>query len=221
MSDDEIAKRCGLKVSDVRAVLNKLHEYGITTYVRERDKDTGWFSYNWTVDLIKLYEVMEKRQEKIEKRDEEALAYERSYTFYVCGNAECTRSAQRVPESDAVLTAYVCDRCGDHLSIFDNAEIIKSIEKKLSEKINLEDSFAKAVRVSVRETPHKKPTKKRPSLKTKKLKIKKLMKTKKAKKTKKLKIKIKLKTKKKAIKATRRKNPGVREHKKKSKAKKR
>ncbi|MFH1447948.1 MAG: hypothetical protein ABIG39_03730 [Candidatus Micrarchaeota archaeon] len=153
MSDDEIATRCGLKVSDVRAVLNKLHEYGITTYARERDKDTGWFSYNWTVNLIKLYEVMEKRQENANKRDEEKLSYERSYMFYTCVNNVCLGKSQRIPEPDAVLTSYICDRCGEQLRTFDNTEVIKSIEKRLVSRLSSENTFIKQIRVPTRPKP--------------------------------------------------------------------
>jgi transcription factor E len=164
MSDEDIAKRCGLKVSDVRSVLNKLHEYGITGYMRERDKDTGWFSYNWTVNVIKLYEVMEKRQARGERRDQEALSYEKSYTFYTCKNAACPGSGQRISENDAILTTYACNHCGGHLKLFDNSEIIKSIEEKLASKIPEEQTFIKEFKLmpTTRKTsrPNMKPAQK-------------------------------------------------------------
>ncbi len=157
MSDEEIAKRCGLKVSDVRAVLNKLHEYGITSYVRERDKDTGWFSYNWTVNVIKLYDVLERRKASGAQRDEEALAYEKSYTFYTCKNAACPGSGQRVPETDAITTTYACNRCGEHLQIFDNTSIIKSLEDKMATRIPDDRTFVKEFRRPVAKPPAKSP----------------------------------------------------------------
>lgn len=157
MSDEEIAKRCGLKVSDVRAVLNKLHEYGITSYIRERDKDTGWFSYNWTVDMVKLHEMMEKKQEKTDRMDQEALAYEKSYSFYACKNPECSHSKQRIPESNAIMTSYVCNGCGGNLHLFDNTEIIKSIEERLSKRVSSDDTFIKVIRA-----PRAKPLKRKP-----------------------------------------------------------
>lgn len=150
MSDEEIAKRCGLKVSDVRAVLNKLHEYGITTYARERDKDTGWFSYNWTVNVIKLYEMLGARRNRIAKKEEDALTYEKSYTFYTCKNATCTGSGQRIPETDAILTTYVCDRCGGSLQLFDNAEIIKNIEQRMATRLPDDQTMVKEFRQQVK-----------------------------------------------------------------------
>jgi transcription initiation factor TFIIE subunit alpha len=153
MSDEEIAKRCGLKVSDVRSVLNKLHEYGITTYNRDRDKDTGWFSYNWTVNVIKLYDVLEEKKAKGAQREEEALAYEKSYTFYTCANPTCSGSAQRIPESEAVITTYSCNRCGESLKLFDNSSIIKSIEEKLASHSPSDQTFIKEFKQPAQQAP--------------------------------------------------------------------
>lgn len=143
MSDEEIAKRCGLKVSDVRSVLNRLHEYGITTYLRERDKDTGWFSYNWTVNVIKLYEMMEQKRASGVNRDAEELTYEKSFTFYTCDNPTCSCSGQRVPENEAIITTYACTKCGERLNLFDNSNIIKSIEEKLASHAPNDQTFVK------------------------------------------------------------------------------
>ncbi len=145
MSDEEIAKKCGLKVSDVRSVLNRLHEYGITAYIRERDKDTGWFSYNWVVNVIKLYDVLEQKKASGARREEETLAFEKSYTFYTCANPACTGSGQRIPESDAIITTYSCTRCGQNLKMFDNTEIIKSMEQKLATRVPNEQTFVREI----------------------------------------------------------------------------
>jgi len=156
MSDEEIAKRCGLKVSDVRAVLNRLHEYGVTTYIRERDKDTGWFSYNWVVNVIKLYDLVEHRKASGARQDQEKLAYEKSYTFYTCSNSSCSSSGQRVPESDAILTTYSCTNCGNNLTIFDNSEIIKTFEQKLASRAQTERTFVEEARTTTSKAPDKK-----------------------------------------------------------------
>ncbi|MDE1798356.1 MAG: hypothetical protein KGH63_03040, partial [Candidatus Micrarchaeota archaeon] len=44
MSDEEIAKKTKIRSSDVRVVLNKLHSYGLASYTRSRDKNSGWYS---------------------------------------------------------------------------------------------------------------------------------------------------------------------------------
>ncbi len=52
--DEEIAKKMNVKVSDVRAVLNKLNQEGIVYYERTKDPDTGWYYYKWKIDPHKM-----------------------------------------------------------------------------------------------------------------------------------------------------------------------
>lgn len=54
MTDDAIATKCKLKVSEIRSVLNKLHNVRLASYTRTKDKDTGWYSYIWKVHLSEI-----------------------------------------------------------------------------------------------------------------------------------------------------------------------
>ncbi|MEM4295262.1 MAG: hypothetical protein QXS91_00405 [Candidatus Anstonellales archaeon] len=45
--DERIAQYLKVKVSDVRAVLNKLNQAGILDYKKTKDKETGWYYYSW------------------------------------------------------------------------------------------------------------------------------------------------------------------------------
>jgi hypothetical protein len=58
MSDEELARKTGIKASDVRVVLNRLHSYGLFAYTRVRDKDSGWYSYIWKMSEGRLREVV-------------------------------------------------------------------------------------------------------------------------------------------------------------------
>lgn len=58
MSDEELARKTGIKASDVRVVLNRLHSFGLFSYIRVRDKDSGWYSYIWKMSEGKLREVV-------------------------------------------------------------------------------------------------------------------------------------------------------------------
>ncbi|MEK6981449.1 MAG: hypothetical protein AABX38_00835 [Candidatus Micrarchaeota archaeon] len=55
-SDEELSKNLKLKISDVRATLNKLHSQGLVNYLRQKDSETGWFSYSWTLNSQKIEE---------------------------------------------------------------------------------------------------------------------------------------------------------------------
>lgn len=58
MSDEELARKTGIKASDVRVVLNRLHSFGLFAYTRVRDKDSGWYSYIWKMSEGRLREVV-------------------------------------------------------------------------------------------------------------------------------------------------------------------
>src|SRR3989344_7606377 len=60
MSDEEIARACKFKVSDVRAVLNKLHAQGIAVYERTRDRDTGWYYYKWSANVGAIERMLDE-----------------------------------------------------------------------------------------------------------------------------------------------------------------
>lgn len=49
-SDEELAKKLKIKISDVRATLNKLHNEGLVNYIRQKDNETGWYSYSWSLN---------------------------------------------------------------------------------------------------------------------------------------------------------------------------
>lgn len=53
LSDDDLAKKLKIKISDVRATLNRLHNIGIVQYNRYKDAETGWFSYFWSLNMEK------------------------------------------------------------------------------------------------------------------------------------------------------------------------
>ena len=56
MSDEELARKTGIKASDVRVVLNRLHSQGLFSYTRVRDRDSGWYSYIWKMSEGRLRE---------------------------------------------------------------------------------------------------------------------------------------------------------------------
>lgn len=60
-SDEDMAKKLKIKISDVRATLNKLHSLGIVDYTRHKDSETGWFSYYWFLDTGRMREWVNKR----------------------------------------------------------------------------------------------------------------------------------------------------------------
>ncbi len=114
MSDEDLAKKTKMKVSDVRVVLNRLHSFGITEYRRSRDKDSGWYSYVWNVSDGKSKDVLGpiaglSEQEKTVVGDEGGD----HYFCKACG------SARIFPFDVAMNLAFRCDSCGGALEFFE------------------------------------------------------------------------------------------------------
>jgi len=127
MSDEDLARVCKLKVSDVRAVLNKLHYEGIASYERSRDKDTGWYSYTWTVALEKIPQLLEERKARMAREASARLEMEKGVEFYSC--RRCGRK-ERYPFEQAADLLFKCRRCGRMLTLHDNTKEITELERK-------------------------------------------------------------------------------------------
>ena len=63
-SDEDISKKLKIKISDVRAALNKLHSLGIVEYSRQKNSETGWFHYFWYLNVDKMNNWVNARIEQ-------------------------------------------------------------------------------------------------------------------------------------------------------------
>ncbi len=112
MSDDELAKKIGIKPSEVRVVLNRLHNRGVFAYTRVRDRDSGWYSYIWKMDEGRLKDVggavaMEETTQAAGKEG------------YVCA---CCSQQKVMDFSEAVDARFRCGSCGSCLEVFDSKQ---------------------------------------------------------------------------------------------------
>lgn len=62
--DDDISKKLKIKISDVRAALNKLHSLGLVEYSRQKNSETGWFHYFWYLNVEKMNNWVNARIEE-------------------------------------------------------------------------------------------------------------------------------------------------------------
>lgn len=110
MSDEDIAKKLKLKISDVRAALNRLHSEGIVAYDRCKDSETGWYSYSWYLN-----------KEKMERwASEQTLRFETDGSnggeYYICPS--CGGSTIFSFES-AMEKNFRCEICNHSLEFID------------------------------------------------------------------------------------------------------
>ncbi|MFA5930003.1 MAG: hypothetical protein WC861_03915 [Candidatus Micrarchaeia archaeon] len=110
MSDDELAKKTGIKPSEVRVVLNRLHNRGVFAYTRVRDRDSGWYSYIWKMDEGRLKDV----GGAVVAEEATQAAGKEGYRCACC-------SQQKIMDfSDAVDARFRCGSCGSCLEFFDS-----------------------------------------------------------------------------------------------------
>lgn len=114
MSDSELARRVKIKVSEVRAVLNKMHSEGLVRYTRNRDKESGWYTYIWSVNDGRMKGIMGCVGGKGVQEGEAAGGA--GGETYVCKNCG---GGGRIPFEKAVVVLFRCSSCGSSLSYYE------------------------------------------------------------------------------------------------------
>lgn len=129
MTDDAIAARCKTKVAEVRATLNKLYNYRMAQYKRIKDRDTGWFSYLWKIDVSNILDIInEQTSSRIEELSNNI---ERMNTEFIYYCPQCSKT--NVIHFDlAAEMSFRCPNCGNKLVEKERTEVAK-YESELKE----------------------------------------------------------------------------------------
>jgi transcription factor E len=114
-SDEDIAKNLKIKISDVRASLNKLNNEGFVLYNRYKDSETGWYSYSWYLDKIRMERWAEGHTKKFEGANHGS-----NEEFYVC--PFCGVSTILGFEA-ATDKGFKCDICNKPLEFLDEEKM--------------------------------------------------------------------------------------------------
>ena len=116
MSDETLANTTKTKISEVRAVMNKLHSVGVAAYARTRN-DEGWYTYTWRLCLDKAQKIA---ADKSSERRTGALDRMDVADYYVCPNC-FDRSGRKFAFEKATEAEFRCPEC---------SEMLKYVEKK-------------------------------------------------------------------------------------------
>lgn len=123
--DEEIAEKLGVKVSDVRSVLNKFQNEGIAGYDRTKDEETGWYYYNWSLNIEKLNDWIHKR---MNAGRESILAKAQEGGHYFCPN--CNDVAMLMRFEEAMDYGFRCPRCNTSMELLDENKVDKLIKNE-------------------------------------------------------------------------------------------
>jgi len=113
MSDEDLSRKTGIKASEVRVVLNRLHNYGIFSYTRIRDRDSGWYSYIWKLSMEKLREQFGIVEGGVVGEETSIEDGENKYRCTACSPEKL------VDFENAVDVKFKCGRCGSPLEFFE------------------------------------------------------------------------------------------------------
>lgn len=128
VTDEELAKKMKLKVTEIRTVLNRLHYRGIACYKKTKNKKSGWYNYTWEIKKKRVVElILEQQQEMIEKLELKQNFGEK-YSFFNCRN-DC----EIVPFEIAAEYQFRCPTCGEAMAMFDYSKKLESINKQIEE----------------------------------------------------------------------------------------
>jgi len=129
ISDNEIADKTQIQLKMIRKALYSLYDHSLVMPRQHRDKETGWFVYNWRLqpDQLEGFIVNQKRRvlEKLETR----LEYEKGHAFYTCQTLGC----KRFPFEEAFELLFKCPACNKPMMHINNDLIIKTIIGKIEE----------------------------------------------------------------------------------------
>lgn len=129
-TDEEIAEVTEIRLNIVRRVLYKLYDAGIASYKRSKDPETQWYTYNWTFEKKKVFEIIDEKYEKISKQVNADLEYEEGNMFFVCKSNNHRYNFEEASEHN-----FTCGECGAPLEYQDNSEIIDEL-KELKDNMN-------------------------------------------------------------------------------------
>ncbi len=106
-TDDVIEEKTEFKVSEIRHLLNVLHENGIVNYTREKNMQTGWFTYTWYFDMDRTTRNL-LRAKQGELTDLKArLAEEETKEYYAC-----SKKCRPHGFEEAFDNGFKCGECG-------------------------------------------------------------------------------------------------------------
>ena len=130
--DIEIVAKTGIKLNTVRKILYNLYEHSIVGLRRSRDKDTGWFTFDWRLQPEQIEGFVTNQKRHILERLEIRLNYEKSHEFYYCQTLGCR------PLTFEEATEYVfrCPKCDKPVTHYDNEDIIAFLTKKIKQLKN-------------------------------------------------------------------------------------
>ena len=133
ITDNEIANKTQVRLNLVRKALYRLYDHSLVGLRLSRDKETGWFIFNWRLQPDQLGGFILNQKRHVLEKLEIRLEYEKSHEFYGCQTLGC----KRFPFEEAFELLFKCPVCNKPMMHINNDRIVKILTRK-TEQIKVE-----------------------------------------------------------------------------------
>ncbi len=119
-TDEKLAAELGIKINEVRRILNVLDTYGVARY--DADKDSkGWLTFRWHIDADKLEELHNHVVNEKPRNDEQKMPDDCN-DFFFC--EKCYNEQKIIMPFDAAYElSFKCEDCGRVLTQMSKDEV--------------------------------------------------------------------------------------------------
>jgi len=128
VTDEELAKKMKVKVTEIRTVLNRLHYRGIACYKKTKNRKSGWYNYTWQIKKKRIVELIVEEQKEIIEKLEAKQDFGKNYSFF-----SCESGCEIVPFEIAAEYQFKCPDCGKTMDSFDYTKKLADINSQIGE----------------------------------------------------------------------------------------
>ncbi len=129
ITDNEIANKTQIRLNIVRKELYRFYDHSIVALRRSRDKETGWFIFNWRLQPDQLEGFILDQKRCVLGKLETRLEYEKSHEFYSCQTPDC----KRYPFEQAFELLFKCPACDKPMMHINNDRIVEILTRKIEQ----------------------------------------------------------------------------------------
>ncbi|MEM4152650.1 MAG: hypothetical protein QXK80_00810 [Candidatus Pacearchaeota archaeon] len=128
VNEFKIADNLKLTINQTRNILYRISNFGIldSTRKKEKRKGKGWYTYFWTLNIVKALQVYEKIKMKELELLEQVLKSHQTKQFYTCSQDKIEMS-----EETAMQHSFMCPECGLLLQPIAKEKKLKEINSKI------------------------------------------------------------------------------------------
>lgn len=126
--DEDLAEELDLDPKIVRRTLFILYENDLASYRRDRDEESGWYTYLWSFEYGNIPGKLNDEMRKLRDGLDERIEYERQNEFYICDI-----DGIRFEFEEAMDLSFNCPECGSPLEPMENDELVEAMEERHGE----------------------------------------------------------------------------------------